>query len=143
VSLDGSEGVFLRRSRPVYLIAASLVVVMGLASRRYAADLPSFLARYAGDTLWAATVFVLIGVLRARWPTGRVAAAALATSYGVEISQLYHAPWIDAVRATRLGALVLGYGFLWSDVACYTVGVAICVALERASAGLTREAAPR
>jgi len=133
----------MRRSRLGYLAAASLVVVMGLASRRYAAALPSFLARYAGDTLWAVMVFVLIGVLSARWSTGRVAAAALATSYGVELSQLYHAPWIDSVRATRLGALVLGYGFLWSDIVCYTVGVAVCVAVERAAAGFTGEAARR
>ncbi|MFM8818855.1 MAG: DUF2809 domain-containing protein, partial [Phycisphaerales bacterium] len=38
--------------------------------------------------------------------------------------QLHHAPWIDGIRATRLGALVLGSGFLWSDIACYAVGVA-------------------
>jgi hypothetical protein len=127
----------------VYLVVASLVVVVGLASRRYAAALPSFLARYAGDTLWAAMVFVLIGLVSTRWSTARVAGAALATSYGVEISQLYHAPWIDGVRTTRLGALVLGYGFLWSDIACYTVGVAVCVAVEHAFARFTREPARR
>jgi hypothetical protein len=42
----------------------------------------------------------------------------------VEVSQLYHAPWIDAIRQTRLGGWVLGFGFLWSDLACYAVGIA-------------------
>ena len=48
---------------------------------------------------------------------------ALVFSYLIEISQLYHAPWIDAIRSTALGGLVLGFGFLWSDILCYTVGV--------------------
>src|SRR5262245_48250681 len=104
---------------------------MGLASRRYGSALPSFLAEYAGDTLWAMMVFVAISAIAVRWPTSRVAAATLLVSYGVEISQLYHAPWINSLRKTRLGGLALGYGFLWSDIACYTVGVALCVIFER------------
>jgi hypothetical protein len=107
-----------------------LVVVSGLASRRYGSVLPSFLAEYAGDTLWAVMAFVTIGMLAAEWPTTRVALATLLVSYGVEITQLYHAAWIDSIRATRLGALVFGYGFLWSDMVCYTVGVALCMCVE-------------
>ena len=120
----------LRRRRPLYLLLASLVVVAGLSSRRYSVALPPFLADYAGDTLWAVMVFVMIGLLGPDWTSTRVAVAALLVSYGVEISQLYHAPWIDSVRDTRLGGLVLGYGFLWSDIACYTVGVVLAAVLE-------------
>ena len=47
-----------------------------------------------------------------------------------ETSQLYHAPWIDRIRATTLGGLVLGFGFLWSDIACYTVGVACAMCVD-------------
>jgi hypothetical protein len=43
----------------------------------------------------------------------------------VEISQLYHAPWIDSIRQTALGGLVLGFGFLWTDLVCYSVGIFI------------------
>jgi hypothetical protein len=108
---------------------------MGLASRRYGSALPSVLADYAGDTLWAVMVFIVIGMLNTAWPSIRVARAALLISYGVEVSQLYHASWIDSVRNTRLGALVLGYGFLWSDIVCYTAGVALCLAIERLAEG--------
>ena len=55
---------------------------------------------------------------------------ALAFSYLIEVSQLYHAPWIDAIRATTLGALVLGFGFLWSDIACYTVGIILGIVVD-------------
>ena len=55
---------------------------------------------------------------------------ALVFSYLIEISQLYHAPWIDAIRATALGGLVLGFGFLWSDILCYTVGVLLGIIVD-------------
>ena len=58
------------------------------------------------------------------------AAIALVISYLDEISQLYHAPWIDAIRATTLGGLILGFGFLWSDLACYTVGVSLAASVD-------------
>ena len=120
----------MMRSRFWYGLAGALVIALGLASRQYAAVLPAFVAEYAGDTLWALMVFLIVGLLAPRWSSLRVAAAALAISFAVEVSQLYHAPWIDAIRDTRVGGLVLGFGFLWSDLACYTLGVALGVMLE-------------
>ena len=68
-------------------------------------------------------VFLLFGLFFNRKSTKWVSIAALTFSYGIEISQLYHAPWIDALRAYSLGGLILGFGFLWSDLVCYSVGV--------------------
>jgi Protein of unknown function (DUF2809) len=92
----------LRRSRLLYLLVGALVIVLGLASRRYGAALPTFVADYAGDTLWAVMTFIVIGVLAPEWPTSTVAIAALLASYADEVSQLYHAPWIDAIRNTPI-----------------------------------------
>ena len=50
---------------------------------------------------------------------------AIILSYSIEISQLYHAAWIDAIRNTTLGGLILGFGFLWSDLVCYTIGIIV------------------
>ena len=118
------------RSRVAYAAALVLVVAAGLGSRVFGRDLPAFVAAYAGDTLYATMVFVLFSIAAPRWSTARVGVAALATSCAIEVSQLYHAPWIDAIRATLPGALVLGYGFLWSDLACYVAGVALGVGAE-------------
>jgi len=125
-----AEPVRDRRDRRLYALLAVVTVLLGLASRRYAGGLPSFVADYAGDTLWAAMVFFLLAVLFPAASTRALAAAALALAFVVEASQLYHAPWLDALRATRLGALVLGYGFLWSDLVCYAVGVVLAAAVD-------------
>lgn len=63
--------------------------MLGLASRRYGAGLPAFVAEYAGDTLWAVLAFIIVGVLAPERPTSRVAVTALLASYADEMSQLY------------------------------------------------------
>jgi Protein of unknown function (DUF2809) len=112
------------------MILIALVCLLGIGSRRYAHLLPGFIADYAGDTLWALVAFLGIGLILTRASTWTVACLAMAFSVAVELSQLYHAPWIDSIRHTTLGGLILGFGFLWSDLACYGVGVAIGVVLE-------------
>jgi hypothetical protein len=123
----------IRRRDPLLWTALiALAIVLGLGSRRFAARLPGFVAAYAGDTLWALVAFLGIGLLLPRASTGMVAILAMVFSVLIEISQLYHAPWIDSIRRMTLGGLVLGYGFLWSDLACYSVGVGLGVVIESA-----------
>ena len=121
----------MERRRSLYLVATIIAVLLGLASRRYAAVLPQFIAEYAGDTLWALMVFLGICVVWPRASSGRAAVAALLISYAVEVSQLYHAAWIETIRRTTLGRLTLGSGFLWSDLVCYATGVAAGLVLDR------------
>src|ERR1051326_7220903 len=123
-------GQTVKRNRLFYFAAGGVVVALGLGSRRYAALLPKFLAEYSGDTLWALMVFLGVGFFARRWSSLRVAIVALLFSYAVELSQLYHAPWIDNLRRARIGGLILGYGFLWSDLLCYTAGVAFGLLVE-------------
>lgn len=120
----------LRRSRLTTLGLALLVVALGLASRSPAVPRPSIVAAYAGDTLWALLVFLLVRLAAPRWQLVYVAGAALAFSFAIEASQLYHAPWLDTVRRTLPGRLVLGAGFLWSDLVCYTAGVLIGIGID-------------
>lgn len=125
-----SETGIRARSIPLYVALACLTIGAGLASRRYPEFFPAFAARYAGDTLWAAMVFWFLALGWRRASTGRLAASAVAVAFAVECSQLYRAAWIDSVRDTRVGALVLGSGFLWSDLVCYAVGVCIAGVLD-------------
>jgi hypothetical protein len=76
-------------------------------------------------------LFLLVSAMLARSAIATRAAIALGLAFSVEFSQLYHAPWIDSIRQTTLGGLVLGSGFLWTDLVCYTVGIAIGAFLER------------
>lgn len=112
------------RIRLTYITTAILVIVAGLASRKYPNLLPPFMAEYAGDTLWALMLFLLISTVFVGTSLTVRTATALVIAFLVELSQLYHAPWIDSIRQTRLGGYALGHGFLWTDLICYTVGIA-------------------
>src|SRR5262249_29874012 len=81
-----------------------------------------------------------IGLLRPGAPAGRVAALALAVSAAVEVGQLYHAPWIDAIRRTTLGGWPSGTtssGATWpatpsaSGWVCWSSGPACAAGLRR------------
>jgi hypothetical protein len=120
----------MNRQRTHSLCLLVLVVAAGLASRKWAAVLPDLLSSYAGDTLWALMVYLIPGIVRPPGSMGKHAWMALALSFAIEISQLYQADWINAIRHTTLGGLVLGFGFLWSDLLCYGVGVLLGVILE-------------
>jgi Protein of unknown function (DUF2809) len=74
--------------------------------------------------------FLGIGLILLRASTRTIALLTIAFSVAIELSQLYHAPWIDSIRQTTLGGLILGFGFLWSDLACYAVGVGLGVMMD-------------
>jgi hypothetical protein len=128
-----------RRRYPHFWIALIvLAIILGLGSRRLGHSVPGFVAAYTGDILWALVAFLGLGLLQPRASTGRVAVLALSFSVLVEVSQLYHAPWIDAIRHTTLGGLILGFGFLWSDLLCYAVGVGLGAIIEYGTAIVAR-----
>lgn len=113
------------RARFTWLAVAIVTIALGIGSRKYGGALPAFLATYAGDTLWAVLAFSLAGAIAPKARLGTRALCALTFAFAIEFSQLVKVEWLDAVRQTRLGALVLGQGFLWSDLVCYTAGVAL------------------
>ena len=113
----------------VYVVLCAVTIVAGLSIRRHAASL-SIVGQYAPDALWAMLIYWLFAIVLFERPLPVIAVTSILFCYLDEISQLYHAPWIDSIRATRLGGLVLGFGFLWSDLVCYTVGVACAVSID-------------
>lgn len=114
-----------KRNRLLYATFTIIVIILGLSSRKFAYALPELLNDYLGDTLWALMIFIGFGFLFPKIETKKLAFISLIFCCGIEMSQLYHAEWIDNIRATTLGGLVLGYGFLWSDLVAYTIGVGV------------------
>jgi len=113
------------RSRLLYGVLALAVVATGLLWRADFMPLPPWLSNNGGDALWALMVFLGFGFLLPRASTLSLALLALTFSWCVELSQLYHAPWIDALRATLPGRLVLGNTFNWPDLPAYALGVVL------------------
>ena len=120
----------MKRSRIRRFALTFAAMAAGLASRKTADMLPDIVNAYLGDALWALMIFFGAGFLFKNAKTASVALIALAFCFLIECSQLYHAPWIDAIRAVPLGGLILGYGFLWSDLLAYVLGISAGAAGE-------------
>jgi hypothetical protein len=118
------------RNRIVYLLSVATVILLGLSSRKYAGYLPEYINTYLGDALWAVMIYLFTAVLLNDRKPSQIAFVSWLFCYLIEISQLYHAPWIDAIRNTRLGGLVLGFGFLWTDIIADTMGIGVILAIE-------------
>ena len=116
---------FNYRSHLTWLTLSVVTIALGLLSRHYAA-IPLLI----GDILWAANVYFIVRLLFINRTIKWVATASLLFCYLIEFSQLYKAPWIDQLRHTLFGRLVLGEVFLWGDLLCYTVGTGIAVVVE-------------
>lgn len=113
-----------------YALAMAGVIAAGLAWRSAANPAGPFLHKYGGDALWALLIFLGVRCVLIRTNVWRTALVALAFCFAVEFSQHYHAPWIDSIRATRLGALALGSTFNAPDLLAYTLGIALGSGLE-------------
>ncbi len=109
--------------RGIYLLLSVITVIVGLATRKLPHFFISFIAEYGGDTLWALLFFFLFRIVWINKPIWKVAAATYVFAVVIEISQLYQAVWITNWRQTFMGQMLLGNGFLWSDLVCYAVGV--------------------
>ena len=120
----------MKRKRIIYMGLVIIVMILGIASRRYGSYLPNIISKYAGDTLWALMVYLGFGFLFNKAKIRNVALASMTVSYLIEISQLYQGEWINSIRDTTIGALILGHGFLISDLVCYTIGILIGVVFE-------------
>jgi len=114
----------LRRHRLRYAAGAIVLILVGLVVHRVDLGLHPIARDMLGDALWAAMIYCWLGALLARVGERMRPLLALTICFGIEASQLYRAPWLDAVRATVPGHLVLGSGYESRDLLSYFLGVA-------------------
>ena len=100
-----------------------VITAFGLPARTIQDQLPRWYVQYFGDYLWAMLLFFVFALILQNMSTFKVAIVTLLFTYIIEISQLFHPQWLDYLRSIKLFALVLGFTFLWSDIAAYTFGI--------------------
>jgi hypothetical protein len=76
-------------------------------------------------------VFLGCAFFKPRVATHHLATFALVFAALIEVSQLYQTPWLNSVRETTLGHLVLGSAFSWLDIAAYAVGILLGALVDK------------
>ena len=113
-----------RKLRICYLSGIAVLIALGLLSRRV-----KFVPATCGDALWAMMVYCCFRIVLISKPMIISAVAALITSFAIEFSQMLTPDWLVKIRSTFLGHMLLGQGFLWSDLLAYTIGIAVIYGL--------------
>ncbi|GKX28785.1 hypothetical protein SH1V18_12650 [Vallitalea longa] len=108
------------KKRLVYILITLIIIVLGLLSREIR-GIPLFM----GDVFWAMMVFYIIAILLDKKSDLFIFVSSVIITYIVEFTQLYHRPWIDDFRRTPIGHILLGQGFLFSDLIAYLAGIII------------------
>ena len=115
-----------RRGSTAVVLAAT--VALGLLSRRVAP--PGLLAEYTGDALYATAAYFAFALAGPAQGVRRLGLLALGFAAAVEFAQLLSWPWLQALRATPAGALVLGQGFQVADLFAHVAGVLLACAAD-------------
>lgn len=118
------------RERWSFLLISAALIGVGLLTRANI-GLPPWFAKYAGSILWGAMIYFVLASVLPGWSWRQRAVVAVVVTAAVEFSQLLHTEWLDAFRRTAIGVLLLGRYFSFADIACYWVGIAASVAVER------------
>lgn len=113
-----------------YLVVTMFIMIIGLLSRKYMNIFPKAIAPFIGDMLWAMMVYFGLRFLIPKLKLTKTLTLAIIFSFSIETSQLYQADWINNIRATTLGGLVLGHGFLFEDLISYSLGIVMGCLLD-------------
>jgi Protein of unknown function (DUF2809) len=120
-----------------YFLLTITTLLIGYFSRQnmghpdiFGAKGGTFIHDYAGDAIWAGMIYFGFRFLFINAPLKTSFLYTLLFTYCIEVSQLYQADWINAIRQTKLGGLVLGFGFLWSDLLMYFIGISLAWGLD-------------
>jgi uncharacterized membrane protein len=110
----------MKKKRVLYIITIIIIIILGLLSREIE-GVPLFM----GDIFWAMMVFFILAFMLDNKSSYYILVLSIIITYIIEITQLYHRPWIDNFRSTSIGHILLGRGFLWSDLVAYLEGIIV------------------
>ena len=111
--------------RFLYFIITIIVIILGILSRKINA-----IPLVVGDILYAVMVYFGCRLLIINGSNTLKILFPIILCYLIELQQLYDAEWLVTIRNTTFGHYVLGQGFLWSDLVCYTIGVLVAFLLD-------------
>lgn len=112
------------RHRLLFFINILAIVPLGYIVR-FGHILPEFISDAGGGIAYELFWIFLLLTIAPRANIRMTAIFVCLATCAIEFLQLYQPPWLQAIRATIPGRLVLGTTFAWSDFPPYFIGSAL------------------
>src|SRR5690606_29746118 len=105
------------KARFVYMLLVLVTIALGLGSRKLA-----FLSAVIGDVLYAVMIYWCVRLLFLKKSFLFTFSGSVMFCFVIEGLQAIQVAWLVALRQHSFWKLVLGQGFLWSDLVAYVIG---------------------
>jgi hypothetical protein len=126
--------------RRACVTALLIVTPLGFATKSYPGPGSAWMQHYAGGVLYVMFWILVVLAVRPGLSPRRVAIAVFLVTSALEVLQLWHPAWLEALRAPFLGKALLGTTFAWWDFPHYALGAVAAVLLVRRLAPQRRSA---
>lgn len=118
----------LPKQRLWTLISIVVIVPLGLYAKFYQGPVAFWVNNSLGGLLYVTFWCLVFFFFFPRARPWKIAAAVLTVTCILETLQLWHPPFLEAIRRYFLGRALVGTNFVWSDFFCYVVGAGVgCV----------------
>ncbi|GAB4298422.1 MAG: hypothetical protein Fur0025_36890 [Oscillatoriaceae cyanobacterium] len=111
-----------RKYRIALLASIAFIVPFGLATKFYRGPGQAWLNDSFGGVPYEIFWILLVVFIWPQLSAARAALLVFITTCFLEFLQLWHPPFLEAIRANFFGRLVLGTTFIWWDFPYYVIG---------------------
>jgi hypothetical protein len=111
-----------------YASLAVLIFIFEVLIALYVHD--DFIRPYVGDFLVVILIYCFVRAF-IKSPVWPMAIGVLIFSYLVETLQYFHFVKLIGLAHSRAANIILGNSFSWTDMLCYTLGIALVVLVEK------------
>ncbi len=118
-----------KSKRAAYAVLIALTIPLGLATRSATLPMPGVVRDYGGDLLSATCIFFGVRFSLPRLTLMICTFIGYLACLLIELQQLITWTPLRKLRDETPADILLGHGFLWSDLVCYAVGVGIGAAV--------------
>jgi len=116
-----------------YLLLAVILFVIEILIGVYAHD--KFIRPFGGDFLVVILIYCFIkGFFNL--PVIKTAIGVLAFAYIVETLQYFKITVRLGLQQSKLANIIIGNSFSWTDIICYTLGIALVIVIEKLSGNI-------
>jgi hypothetical protein len=113
------------RHSKAFLLSFAILIPAGFYTKHFQSATAAWIKASLGGAFYEIFWCLLAGLLLPRVKSRTIALWVLGATCAIEFLQLWHPPALEAVRATFIGATILGSSFDWSDFPYYFLGSAL------------------
>lgn len=115
----------MNRYRFILFLAIIIIIPLGLVSKFYKGPLDQWLNNYSGGIFYEIFWILLVILIKPKIKPSIATLWVFMITALLEVLQLWHPPFLEAIRATLIGRLLIGTTFDWWDFLHYILGCTI------------------